>query len=107
MHPSNDSHTLHFPVPGAAGADCTPILRNVLAEMRDGGARRLVFPGGVYHFHADRAEEAYLFVSNNDEGLKRVVFPLRWFDDLEIDGGGAEFVFHGALVPFWVRAARG
>lgn len=103
MNSATDRHTLHFPAPAFAGEDCTPIVRRLLDEMRGRGARRLVFAPGTYHFHPDRAKETYLFVANNDEGLKRIVFPLEGLDGFEIDGGGAEFVFHGALVPVWVR----
>lgn len=107
MLTTTDTRTVIFPAPESADADCTPMLRRLLGEMRKRGASRLVFAPGIYHFHPDRAMEVYLFVANNDEGLKRVVFPLDGFEDLEIDGGGAEFLFHGALVPFWIsRAAR-
>lgn len=82
--------------------DHTPAIRTALA---DPGCRRLVFAPGRYDFHPERAAERYLWIANNDEGLKRIVFPLHARDDFEIDGGGALFVFHGGLVPFHLHAS--
>ena len=65
------------------------------------------FSPGRYDFWPDRAFEKYLFVSNNDEGLKRMAFHLENLSEVEIDGQGAEFVFHGFLVPFAVENCRG
>jgi hypothetical protein len=56
----------------AGGSDTTPSVRAALEEIRKGKATKLVFPPGRYEFHPDRATEEYLFISNNDEGLKRI-----------------------------------
>ncbi|MEJ0001457.1 MAG: right-handed parallel beta-helix repeat-containing protein [Verrucomicrobiota bacterium] len=48
----------------------------------------------------------YCFVSNNDPGLKRIAFPLDHAENLEIDGGGARFVFHGFVNPFVLDGAK-
>lgn len=88
------------------GSDTTPGVRAALAEIRKGRATKLVFPPGRYEFHPERASEQYLFVSNNDEGLKRIAFPLTGLDGIEIDGGGSTFVFHGYTVPFLLENSR-
>lgn len=62
--------------------DCTRALREALVSCRAKGVKRLIFPKGQYHFFPDQAEEAYLFVSNNDEGLRRMAFPLHGIEDL-------------------------
>jgi parallel beta-helix repeat protein len=87
------------------GKDCTRSLRRALDACRAEGTKRLVFPTGRYDFHPDHADETYLFVSNNDEGLKRVAFPLVGFENLIIDGQGSQFVFHGFINPFLVQAS--
>lgn len=84
------------------GSDTTPSVRAALEEIRKGKAAKLVFPPGRYEFHPERASEQYLFVSNNDEGLKRIAFPLKDMEGIEIDGGGSTFVFHGYTVPFLI-----
>lgn len=85
------------------GKDSTRALKQALAACRGPGAKRLVFPTGRYDFHPEQADEAYLFVSNNDEGLKRIAFPLKGLENLTIDGQGSEFVFHGFINPFVVQ----
>lgn len=86
--------TTHFdPIPNR---DFTPLVREAL---RDPACRRLVFRPGRYDFRPDFAEERYVFPSNNDEGLKRIAFPLFGRDGMEIAGEGAHFVFHGGILP--------
>jgi hypothetical protein len=88
----------------AQGAsDATRAVAEALKECRKTGIRKITFSPGRYDFHPAQAGERYLYVSNNDEGLKRIAFDLREVNDLEIDGGGAEFVFHGYLCPFVVE----
>ena len=66
----------------------------------------LRFSIGVYHFRPDHTVEKHLWISNNDSGIRRIVFPLFGFDGLTIDGGEAEFIFHGAITPFAVIESR-
>ena len=85
------------------GRDSTRALKEALKECMETGATTLLFPTGRYDFHPEFAEERYLYISNNDEGLKRIVFPLVGFENLTIDGQGSEFVFHGFVSPFLVQ----
>jgi hypothetical protein len=101
------SKSIRFPVPPDTGADVTPALREVLTELAKQGGGRIEFSPGRYDFRLDRAIEKYLFVSNNDEGLKRIAFHLEGLSEVEIDGQGAEFIFHGFLMPFAVENCRG
>ena len=87
-------------------SDTTPAVIAALAKCRATRAVKLVFPAGRYDFWPDRAAERYCFVSNNDEGLKRIAFPLDGIENLEIDGRGAQFVYHGWITPFVVDHAR-
>ena len=85
--------------------DATHAVRAALEAIRAGGpGQTLSFPAGTYHFWPQRAEERYLFVSNNDESLARIAFPLFGRDGLNIEGRGARFVFHGFMTPFALRA---
>jgi len=92
-----------YGTPSGADSDMTPIVRAAIEDLALGKSNSLVFPKGRYHFWPDRAAEEYLFISNNDESIKRIVFPLSSLADVEIDGGGSEFIFHGTLVPFVLR----
>jgi hypothetical protein len=91
----------------ADGSDTTPSVRAALDEARRSKATKLTFPPGRYDFWPENAREQYLFISNNDEGLKRVIFPLTNMEGLEVDGGGATFIFHGPLVPFLIEDSKG
>ena len=91
-----------------AGKDAGLSVRAAVESLRSvPGARRLVFAQGVYEFWPDRVAEEYLFLSNNDSGLRRIAFPLRNFSDLEIDGQGSMFLFHGEMVPFSIIESSG
>ncbi|MBN9662153.1 MAG: right-handed parallel beta-helix repeat-containing protein [Acidobacteria bacterium] len=91
--------------PGS-GADATPAVRAALEACRKTKAAKLVFSEGQYDFWPTHASEKYLFVSNNDEGLKRIVFDLSGFNGLEIDGRGARFIFHRGVNPFLLDHSR-
>jgi len=84
----------------AVRADAIDAVRDALNLLPGSGAKKLVIPKDRYHFYPDTASEEYLFVSNNDASLKAIAFPLFDIDDLEIDGQGSEFIFHGFITPF-------
>lgn len=82
------------------GSDATPAVRKALARCADIQADALVFEPGRYDFWPDKADEKYLFITNNDEGLRRVAFPLFGNKHFCVDGKGATFIFHGKIIPF-------
>ncbi len=84
------------------GSDTTPAVREALRTK----PKKLVFPKGRYDFYPSYALEKYLFISNNDEGLKRIGFPIVGFEALEIDGQGSQFVFHGFMSPFLIERSK-
>jgi hypothetical protein len=84
------------------GRDCTGGLRAALDHCRAVGARKLIFARGRYVFAPDKAADEYVFISNNDDGLRRIAFLLKDFANLEIDGGGSDFIFRGLIIPFLI-----
>jgi hypothetical protein len=82
------------------GNDATPVVTEALNYCRQVNATKLIFPKGTYNFRRDFAIEKYVFMSNNDEGLKRFVFDLTDMSNLEIDGQGSTFMLTGFLSPF-------
>ena len=91
-------------VPGT-GQDLTPALNRALAAIKaaEGGGRNvtLSFEPGQYHFHDDEAARKTYYVSNHDQDQpKPTVFVLEGWDGLTVEGNGAEFLFHGRLLPF-------
>lgn len=83
--------------------DCTLAVKVALAACTCEESI-LSFNQGEYHFWPDNAFEKFLFISNNDYGLKRIIFPLINRRKLTIDGGGSKFVFHGRILPILVEA---
>ena len=48
----------------------------------------IAFEKSTYVFGGDYAPDIYVFTSNNDEGLKRVIFPILDFENVTINGNG-------------------
>lgn len=86
--------------------DATPALLKALESCKQHKAATLVFPTGEYHFYGDFGVDKYCFISNNDEGLKRIIFPIFEMDNLTIDGQGSSFIFHGFVNPFVIDHSK-
>ena len=80
--------------------DITPIVVEALEKCKKEGISTLLFPKGTYHFYPTFAPEFFSEITNNDNGLKRTAFPLIGFQDFTVDGNGADFIFHGKIIPF-------
>lgn len=88
------------------GQDATLALRRALDECKKVKARRLELPAEKLYFQPDYAVEQYVFVSNNDEGLKRFAFDLTGLSDIVLEGNGAVLLFSGFVCPFLIREAE-
>lgn len=88
------------------GADNTYAMMNLIKYAKSVDSEKIIIPKGEYHFYPAMAHESYTFISNNDEGLKRIVFPLFSAENLEIDGQGSSFIFHGDVNPFVLQDAK-
>lgn len=88
------------------GEDATLAIRLALEACQAQDARRLVIPAGTYLFYPEKAAEKYVHISNNDDGLKRIAFPIHGYRDFEIDAGGAKFIMHGEMVAFDIQNAE-
>ena len=82
------------------GSDSTLAVLKAINASHGNSSPKIIFPKGKYDFWPDFGIEKYCFISNNDEGLKKVAFPLIDFENIEVDGQGSEFVFHGFVNPF-------
>lgn len=79
--------------------DMTLVIRKAL-EARDDSHIKLVFEKGTYKFHPDFAFSEYRYVTNHENGLKKIAFPFKGYKSVEIEGNGAELIFHGQMFPF-------
>lgn len=84
--------------------DLTPYIYNILTspEYKNGNFR-LVFPKGTYHFRPVQAFGKYHAITNHDNGYRYFAFPLTGMKNVEIDGNGSDFIFHGQIIPFLVE----
>ena len=78
--------------------DLTPIVRKAIESIK-GNEARIIFSKGTYRFSPDLAYEKYSTITNHDNGLKRIIFPFEGFTSVEIEGNGAELIFHGRALP--------
>ena len=86
-----------------AGEDATEAVKKALVYIKKHKINTLFFSKGRYDFYPNQAAEKYVFTSNNDESLKRIIFLLTGFNNLTIDGQGASFIFHGYVSPFLIE----
>jgi len=86
--------------------DATPIVVEAIKKCKKEGIRKLIFPKGTYHFYPTFAPDKYCAITNNDNGMKRIAFPLYSFNDFQIDGNGSEFIFHGKMIPFIIENSK-
>ena len=86
--------------------DITPIVVEALEKCKKEGFSTLLFPKGTYHFYPTFAPEFFCEITNNDNGLKRTAFPIIGFHDFIVDGNGADFIFHGKIIPFIIEESN-
>ena len=77
----------------------------VRAELEN-EKQTLALPKGVHHARPENTGARTLHLSNNDDGLKHILFDLSGRENLVIDGNGAELVMHGHIIPFYMRDAK-
>ncbi|WP_168564911.1 right-handed parallel beta-helix repeat-containing protein [Crateriforma spongiae] len=82
------------------GTDCTFAVNRLIESLADRDAVTLRFAAGQYDFYPENAVERHRAVSNHDNSLKRIAFPLFGHQNVTIDGGGSVFMFHGRISPF-------
>ncbi len=74
-------------------------LRQITLEL-NGAPAVLRFEKGRYDFREEQAVLREYFISNHDQdNPKRVGMVLEGLRNLTFDGGGADFVFHGRMLP--------
>lgn len=82
--------------------DYTPAVREILAENPKGNVH-IHFEKGRYDFFPENAVTEFLSMSNNDSGDRKVAFLIKGMKNVTISCDSAEFMFHGAIVPFAVK----
>ena len=78
-------------------------LYDIITEVRseaDGDDIIIRFKKGRYDFYPSDAQRREYYVSNHDQDQPKVIgICLEGFNGITMDGGGAEFIFHGQMLP--------
>jgi hypothetical protein len=86
----------------------TGVVKAALEEARKKENPLLYFGKGRYDFWPQYCEERVYYESNSsDINPKRLGILVEGFENLVIDGGGANFVFHDRMQPVTVDHSKG
>jgi hypothetical protein len=78
-------------------------VRQALEECRKKSNPVLLFPGGRYDFWPQYAAEKMYYESNTDViPLRRCAILISEMENLTVDCGGSDFVFHDRIQPFTI-----
>ncbi len=76
------------------------MLMDIKAEKLVGDSIYIHFEKGIYHFDSKQALRKELYISNHDQvKIHPTALLVEDFDNLFIDGNGAEFICSGRLLP--------
>ncbi len=86
------------------GKDVGPALRKVINDLKintkNSEQLRLTLKKGRYEFFSEGAATREYYISNHDQtNPKKVGITLEYINNIEIDGNGAELLFHGTMLP--------
>ena len=85
------------------GADVAGLVEQMLAAVKSEAAGKAVtvrFAPGRYDFYPESAAHREYYISNHDQHKDRAVgIAIEAFDGLTLDGCGADFIFHGRMLP--------
>ncbi|MBR4313267.1 MAG: right-handed parallel beta-helix repeat-containing protein [Bacteroidaceae bacterium] len=85
------------------GADVAGLVEQMLATVKSEAAGKAVtvrFAPGRYDFYPESAVHREYYISNHDQHKDRAVgIAIEGFDGLTLDGCGADFIFHGRMLP--------
>ena len=71
-----------------------------IKQANEGKKVTLLFEDGRYDFHSEGAVQKEYYVSNHDQpNPKAIGLALEDWKDLTLDGAGADFIFHGRMLP--------
>lgn len=84
--------------------NASPILQKALqkikADYKEGDSIVIRFSDGTYRFYEKGSTIREYYISNHDQTQpKKVGIALEGMKNLTLDGGGAQFVFHGRMLP--------
>ena len=84
-------------------ADVAGLVEQMLVQVKAEAAGKAVtirFAPGKYNFYPASAAHREYYISNHDQHKERAVgIAIEGFAGLTLDGAGADFIFHGRMLP--------
>ncbi len=93
-------------IPLSEGVDVTMAVQNAIKKIGNGSNVIIKFEKGEYNFYPEKAIEKYCYISNHNDAMTPIAFDLENLKGITIDGGGADLVFHGRMIPFLINNSR-
>lgn len=82
-------------------------MLHVLQNKKEKKHVTIRFPKGRYDFYEDQGFLRNYYISNHDQTNPRHVgLALENLNNVEIDGQGSEFIFHGRMIPFSILGSK-
>lgn len=93
------------------GKDITAVfnlaLERIKKSRKAGKPVAIVFEPGRYDFFPEKAMLRELYVSNHDQDNPKTIGLLfEGWDNVSINGNGADLIFHGRMLPVAIRRVR-
>lgn len=84
--------------------NCSPLVEKALSEIKNrtskGDKIIIEFDKGSYNFHPEGSAQKEYYISNHDQANpKSVGIAIENLNNLTLDGKGADFLFHGRMLP--------
>ncbi|MGL4854339.1 MAG: alpha-1,3-galactosidase B, partial [Lentisphaeria bacterium] len=89
--------------------NATVVVNKIIKEIKENKDKnpKIIFAKGDYHFHAIEEMKRELYISNHDQNNpKNVGIAIEEVDNLVIDGRGANFLFHGRMLPLIITNSK-
>jgi hypothetical protein len=81
-------------------------LHTLVAAALRAGHRSVTLPAGDHVVSPRLLPDRQLWISNNDSGVKPILFDLAGATDFTLEGNGARILVEGVLVPLLVQNSR-
>jgi len=104
---SDKTYIIHSSDFGLGDAkDSSPAVLRMLKEASRHNHSKILIPRGEYHFYPDKAFQKYCYITNHDNGLRSIAFPVIDMSNIQIEADSATFIFHGIMIPFYIENAE-
>ena len=99
-----------YGVKPGGGKNLSGKLQKALTRIRKdyaGDEVTLRFQPGRYEFHPEGSARREYYISNHDQtNPKSVALTIEGWDNVTVDGCGADFIFHGRMLPVAVVGSK-